>query len=228
MKTRIVYTHFWQDDNFAELSKEAKILFLYLISNDSIGLIPVYKISDRVTTYCTGIKKEDLPQYRQELEKVGMFYEEGYYIMDNEFAQYDYIGGKSKHAKIKEIDKLPKKIKELLIQKQQKEELLVNHWSMIDHINHKPEIINDKPETKDQKEGVGEKEEIKKSDIRILADPEVYGGLIEEFPDVDIVREFKQIRDWAKANGSNKKDWIAFARKWLRDTQDKQNKFKNK
>ena len=54
-KYRPVYTKIWKDRDFMVLQKEAKLLFLYLITNESINNSGVYEIPLKIISAETGI-----------------------------------------------------------------------------------------------------------------------------------------------------------------------------
>jgi hypothetical protein len=63
---------------------------------------------------------------------------------------------------------------------------------------------------------------VKNSSINILDQKETIDHLIEKFPDLtvqEIHTELESMKDWAKAGGKRKKDWVAFARNWLKKRQ---------
>lgn len=56
MKTRIVHTKVWRDEWFVNLSKDAKLLWLYLITNDQINICGIYEITSREILFDTGVE----------------------------------------------------------------------------------------------------------------------------------------------------------------------------
>lgn len=76
---RQIYTQIWRDDWFQELEPEAKLLFIYLFSNDSSNLLGLYKISLRTIAFETGLEIDYIKstiQYFSEHGKV--HYQDGY------------------------------------------------------------------------------------------------------------------------------------------------------
>jgi DNA replication protein DnaD len=71
------------------------------------------------------------------------------------------------------------------------------------------------PNNKENKENK-EKEPPKNSSKKVLDDPEQVRALKEKFPGVDVCAEIEKMKDWFLANGKRQKDYIAFARNWLR------------
>lgn len=61
--------------------------------------------------------------------------------------------------------------------------------------------------------------------IQALDDLTVIAGLQAKFPSVNVRAEIEKAKDWLEANGRRKKNYVAFARNWLRTaTQDAKNK----
>jgi len=56
----------------------------------------------------------------------------------------------------------------------------------------------------------------KNSERRILEYEPVITELIEKFPEVEVRAEIEKAIDWLKSKGVRKKDYVAFARNWLR------------
>lgn len=54
------------------------------------------------------------------------------------------------------------------------------------------------------------------SSIKILDDPTTLQELQSKFPDADVVLEIEKIKDWLASRGRLQKDYVAFARNWIR------------
>ena len=61
-KYQPVYSHIWKDDCFPELSKDGKLLFLYLITNESINNSGIYPMTIRTIHQETGIPTKIISQ----------------------------------------------------------------------------------------------------------------------------------------------------------------------
>jgi len=55
-KQRMINTEFWKDEYIQDLSPSNKLLFLYLLTNESNNIAGVYKISLRTISFETGLK----------------------------------------------------------------------------------------------------------------------------------------------------------------------------
>lgn len=155
MKTRIIYTKFWEDDYIGTLSPTEKTLFLYLLTNSRVGLGNIYECSDRVICFETGISNSQLVDIKKKFEKDMKFlFDDGYvYIVNNE--KYNqYKGEKNESARTKEEEIIGKaRVKAF------EDRVSIPHIYPSDtSINHKSKIINKKPEIRNQKVGIREKE----------------------------------------------------------------------
>lgn len=111
MKTRIIHTRFWEDEKMVELSREAKLLFLYLFTNSRINLIGIYELADRIIKFETGLNAEELSKAKDELQDLQrvMFHNNWIYVV-NAIKHSNYTGEKNEIAKEKEIQKVPKEV----------------------------------------------------------------------------------------------------------------------
>ena len=67
-------------------------------------------------------------------------------------------------------------------------------------------------------------EKTKKSSLKILDEQKTLHALRLQFPKVNVETEIEKMKDWLRAGGKQKKDYLAFARNWLRNCEEK---FKN-
>lgn len=68
------------------------------------------------------------------------------------------------------------------------------------------------------------------SSIKILDDPTTIKQLEEKFPGIDVPKQLEVLKDWLAAKGRVQKDYVAFARNWLRKpyAQNKLNNYQKK
>lgn len=67
MKTRIIHTKIWTDTWFTDLSTIEKLLFIFFITNERIGLTGAYECSDRITSFYTTIPIEEIKKAKEKL-----------------------------------------------------------------------------------------------------------------------------------------------------------------
>ena len=155
MKKRIVCPSLWFDEKFASISVEAKLLFMYLITNDQLTLTRYHHISDRQILFDTGLTINQLKTSKKELEKLHWcFFSEGWIYHNHNCAYVDYFGQpKVMIAKEKELEIIPDKIKGVF------NGFLTPYQP---NRNQKLETRNQKPEIKNQKRVEEIKKQIRK------------------------------------------------------------------
>ena len=112
MKTRIVYPRLWFDEKFAECSKDAKLLFMYLVTNNQVSLTRYSRSTDRQIMFDTGLSKDELSGAKSELEGIRWVFFYNDWIYHNHDAGYvDYTGRDLvMNSKKKETDAVPKDV----------------------------------------------------------------------------------------------------------------------
>ena len=113
MKTRILFPkNIWYNKAFKGLTTTSKVVSLYLISNENIGLTRYYQQHDLEVCFLFSIGETELAKVKTELEDSKLFYfkDEWVYI-NNNFAYVDYDGrDRLMEAKQKEMDRIPTEI----------------------------------------------------------------------------------------------------------------------
>lgn len=110
-----MHTKIWQDDWFAGLSRGAKLLFLYLITNQEIGMTGVYELPDRVMMFNVGLNQSELEQAKKELSGKVAFYN-GWVFVRNSERYNSFRGEKNELAKEREYRGIPLEIKKALVE----------------------------------------------------------------------------------------------------------------
>lgn len=181
MKTRILNTQIYRDDYFQELADKEKLIAIFLMTNDKIGLYPVYTMPIREVAFYNNTTESFVEEVLDKLQPLGIFYINKYFIIAEKFTYSNYKGGKTQKAKEREYETIPKEIREYVDEEGNIAQSLLNHCSIIEHINHKPETINYKSETINNKK-TDFKKEIKTvidkfNEVR--DDTNIEGGLYE-------------------------------------------------
>lgn len=110
MKNRIVYTKdLWFNKDFKELRTISKLVAIYLISNENIGLNRCYKQPDSEICYLFSLSQNQLIEIKEEIQKKGLFiFKEEWVYLNNDFSYCDYFGrDKLMEAKQKEYNAIP-------------------------------------------------------------------------------------------------------------------------
>ena len=160
MKTRIIHTKIWTDSTFVDLSKNGKILFIYLISNERVGLTGAYEISNRILSFNTGLTLQEIIEAKKELDKPFVFHGE-WVVIRNHNRYNNYAANKmQKKAYLREYNLVPKELQKYLMQLEAENDTSIDtsQIPLIDQSdtsikhdrNKKQEIINHKLEIKNQ------------------------------------------------------------------------------
>lgn len=168
METRILDTSIWRSADFRALDDKSARVVLYLLTNDQIPVLPAYKMPLDEIAFYTGTTIQKITELLPELPKFGIYYEEGYFIVINKYTRAEYMGGKNEVKRQRLLGELPDKLKDWFNEIGQLIHVLPMRWATIDQSmpnqcptdaqgmaleikNHKSKIINQKPETKNQK-----------------------------------------------------------------------------
>lgn len=219
MKTRIVYPQLWLDEKFAECKQSTKLLFLYLITNNYLGLSIYTHLNDRQILFDTGLNSVQLEEGKKELESIRwVFFKDGWLFHNHKCAYVDYVRNeKVESAKQKEIITVPSELAqyfdEICLNKVQTE------FKQRLHINHKPETINHKPETINQG-GVGGKL-VKDHKKEILGIPlEEKQKISDQYkvPLSFVESKADDLLNWHEENPkkNKKENYIATLRNWVK------------
>ncbi len=107
MKTRIIHTRFWQDNFVLNLDKNARLLFMYILSNERIGLTGGYECPDKFILLETGLNEAELKKAKRTLKDKIMF-KDGWIGVKNARKYNDYSSNKiHKKAFNRELNLLP-------------------------------------------------------------------------------------------------------------------------
>jgi len=112
VKQRRIWTKVWKDDWFYSLSQNARLLFLYLITNEFIGFTGCYELSDRQILFDTKIT--NLDKVKQELNSKVRFYNGWVYVINSQ-GYNGFVGESFQVALDKEEHTIPENIKNTLI-----------------------------------------------------------------------------------------------------------------
>lgn len=205
MKTRIIQTKIWKDNYYGELNRVEKLLFIYLLTNEKVNLCGIYELSDREIKFDLDLNETELQEAKAHLQQDGKFiFLNGWVKIINYDKYNSYTGEKNETAKEKELKLIPIELKEYPIDRVS---------TILDSLNnHKSEIINKKSEIRNHKTRGYLKSKDAKDD------------LYTRFPRLEekaINKELEKMENWLDANGKTKKDYRAFARNWIINSEDK-------
>lgn len=110
-KLKSINTSIWSDPWFESISNEAKLLFLYLITNDHNNMLGIYELSIRKISFETGISKDIVEEELKMFEEAGKIkYRENYIILIN-FLKHQKFNGNMKKSAIDVHNLLPETLR---------------------------------------------------------------------------------------------------------------------
>jgi len=215
MKTRIVFTKIWKDSYFSNLNQIEQLTFLFLITNDSVGLTGIYELDDRSITSALKITQQQFNKIKEKFmtdKKISFF--NGWIKIHNHDKYNNYSGIKNEIAVNREISLISQEVIENLdrvsigyplLTDTLKGDTLNNHKSEI--INHKSETINQKPKTE-----FSRFEDLTDEVCQQVADQ--YQRSLQEVLDVKMDMEV-----WmGKSNKNKYSNYKLALMKWVRDS----------
>lgn len=154
MKTRIIHTKFWADSYIQSLKPTEKLLFIFLLSNESVNMVGAYEMNIGFMQYLTGINSSDIEKSLAKFQTDSkIIYLDNYVILLNHLKYQDYSKGSDKQKRAFEREKnlLPDRISNLLDNRDNltSSELVKDQSQTI----HKSKIKNQKLKIKNHKEG---------------------------------------------------------------------------
>jgi len=154
MKTRIIHTKVWKDLWFANLSKEAKFLWLYLLTNDKINISGIYELTDRELEFDMGFQISE--KTKGELKPKAIFCMGWVFIPNIEKYNSYRNSPKNQVAFIKEIECIPRVVIDTLLSDTSIDSSIYSTPILLETINHKSENKNQKPEILNKKSEIEE------------------------------------------------------------------------
>lgn len=114
-KSRLINTHFWNDNYICNLDPIEKLLFLYFLTNQNTNIAGVYEINLKQVSLDTGIDREMVLKIlsRFESEKK-IFYFEGFIISSNFIKHQNQQSEKIKSGIENILAELPEKVKKFI------------------------------------------------------------------------------------------------------------------
>lgn len=237
MKTRIIHTKVWEDPFFRGLSKPARYLFFYFITNYRINLCGIYELSEELICFETGFKEEELQKLKKELSPKIKFFDNWVYVV-NAKKLGGYSGKLCDQGIDKEMLTIPDYIKKCFIDGVCDTPCKGYEYPLQGTRNKKQEIINkNKKESKKNSQKIQEEKKEKKK-------PESNYKYLENLPEADIeyfidefevskmqlVKKAREMFDWVQSKGNERKykDFKALLRNAVRKDFGEKNEEKRK
>ena len=116
MKNRLVNTKFWTDKYIVTLDPDAKLLFLYFLSNQLTNIAGIYEITIRQMVFDTGLTVPTLNKYLKQFQddnKIYYLFEYGWVYIKN-FQKNQTLNPSVITGIAKAIEETPKRILDAL------------------------------------------------------------------------------------------------------------------
>lgn len=197
----MVKTEIWDDEWVFDLSRDAKLLYVFFITNKNTEISGFYKIALHEITMYTKFSKEEIKKLLKELEPK-VYYVDGWAIV----AKYDEHQNVKNNPKVQiSIEKYKEKIPTHIL----------NYKSQI--INHKSEGIDtlsipyedEKPKSAQQKEKYGEFK-------RVLLSKEEYDKLVDKLGKTQTEAMIEEVDTGIESKGYKYKSHYATILSWAR------------
>ena len=115
MKTAIIKTDFWEDDEIFELNSDTRLFYLCFLTNPKREVIPAFKVSDRLMSAYTGYNRDLIDICRKQLlSKSMILYKVGYYILTDQDYIKPSVGRDTPKIYEREFEKLPLEIQAII------------------------------------------------------------------------------------------------------------------
>ena len=115
MKTALIKTDFWKDDNIFELTPDVRMFYLCLLTNPERNTTRAFKCSDRLLSAYTGYNHDTIKLCRDRLIKAGLIqFVDGYYILRDDSNVEPKRGKLTESIQEKFIANLPDRVRDIL------------------------------------------------------------------------------------------------------------------
>ena len=115
MKTALLKTDFWKDDNIFELTPDVRMFYLCLLTNPERNTTRAFKCSDRLMSAYTGYNHDTIKLCRDRLIKAGLIqFVDGYYILRDDSNVEPKRGKLTQSIQEKFIATLPDRVIDIL------------------------------------------------------------------------------------------------------------------
>lgn len=111
METRIIHTKFWKDDYISKLSHKEKLLFIYLLTNETINICGIYELPDKYICIDLELTQTELDSYKEKFKKDNKFdFSNGWVKIINVDKYNSFNGPKNEIARQNQLLRVPKEL----------------------------------------------------------------------------------------------------------------------
>lgn len=209
MKTRIIHTKIYTDPYLLSLTSKERFLFIFLITNENIGMTPYYEISSQIISLCGGLTFKELETIKKKFttDKKFKFYKNWVFVANYDKYQ-SYKGEKNEKAYDKELNDIPEDVIKYCIDSVSIQYVSKKHTAN-KSINNKEEIINNKYKNININ-NKGQIDELKENDLQEIADT-------YKVPLAFVLSKLDDMKNYCAAKGKTYKDYKAALRNWVKN-----------
>lgn len=208
MKARIIHTKFWTDGYISSLNRAEKMAFIYLLTNEHIGLSGIYELPDNIFAFECGLSLTEIEEIKKKFISDNKFnFYKGWVKVCNTDKYQNFSGEKNDIAREKEIKLINTDILDTLS--------IPYRYPIDTHgipliINNQYSVTSNKKSIKNNINTNNNSEDFKNFILELKDNPEFNGKNIDG--------ELKKFKDYLLAKGKKYKDYKAGFRNWLRNT----------
>ena len=145
-KLRSVNTEFWSDEYVGELSRDAKYLFLYFLTNPLTKICGAYKIAKRIIMIDTGFGPGELDALLEQFEGDGkVLYRDGWVVLPN-FLKNQSLNDNMRKNALTEIMDAPawvqKSVAEIITKSPKLTQEFGNHKKLVETLSTAKETLS--------------------------------------------------------------------------------------
>lgn len=108
MKTRVLYTDFWNDNYVSNLNGKEKLVFIYLITNKFVSICGIYQIPDKYIKLDCDLSQSELEAIKEKLTRDGKFFFNNGWVRIMNYTKFNsYKGEKVEKAIESEMALVP-------------------------------------------------------------------------------------------------------------------------
>ena len=71
MKGRVLKTWFWDDDTVQSVSKDARFLWVFILTNKELGMTNYVRIPDTILKFYLSLTEHELKKAKEEIQATG-------------------------------------------------------------------------------------------------------------------------------------------------------------
>ena len=238
MKTAIIKTEFWENDEIAELNSDTRSVYLCLLTNPKRNTTPVFQLSDRLLSFYTGYNLDVIKICKKQLiEKKYICCLRNYYVLLGEGYVKAMKGNLTGEIEKNYFSALPVDVKNMLKNKHictGVTPVRPQVYNNIDNNNNIKDNNNNKDNNKDKIEQEKKNKDLFslfweeypkklnkfsaiKSFEKLKPNKNLFGVIIES------IKKSKKTKEWKKENGQ----FIPYPSTWLNNKRWEDEALKN-